>query len=94
MENEVDRWTFTKDMNLDGVFTIADVGQWIGWVFFLPGDLLIEGILLSGPGLAVFLELSRADFGGVLSGIVSVMGWGVDVAVVVVVAAKSEYGEV
>jgi len=69
------RWTFAQDMNLDGVVTISDVGLWIEWVFFLPGDLMIEGILLWGPRLAVFLELSRADFGGLGSGVVSVFGW-------------------
>lgn len=68
------RWQFTRDMNCDGLFTISDVGLWIHWLFFLPGDAVFYG-LLSIPKLAVFLEITPAWYGGWTSGILSILGW-------------------
>ena len=67
------QWGFEADMNRDGAVTISDVGLWIKWLFFYPGDILIGGI---GPSkIGTFLELTPASFGGLGSGVLSVLGW-------------------
>ncbi len=60
------QWLFVSNMNGDGIFTISDVGAWIGWFFFYPGDLVIYGIL-SIEQLARFFEVTPAHYGGLFS---------------------------
>ena len=60
------QWLFVSNMNGDGIFTISDVGAWIGWLFFYPGDLVIYGIL-SIEQLARFFEVTPAHYGGLFS---------------------------
>ena len=75
MENEVSRWTLTKDMNSDGVFTSSDATLWREWLYFLPGDLAIVGLLVWLPELAVFLEISPASIGELGSLVFSGVFW-------------------
>ena len=66
-------WQFAADMNGDGALTIADVGQWAHWLFFMPGDAFIAQF---GPtSVGGFLELSQASFGGATSAWISGLGW-------------------
>ena len=66
-------WRFAVDMNGDGVLTIADLGQWAHWLFFMPGDAFIAQF---GPtGVGGFLELSQTSFGGVTSAWISGLAW-------------------
>jgi hypothetical protein len=64
-------WSFTADMNFDGLLTISDIFLWAQWLAFYPGDWLISKMI--GTKLGVFLELSSLDYGGVFSGIVAVV---------------------
>ena len=63
------------DVNGDGQFTISDVGSWLAQVFFLPGDWLIWTISVYMPAVAGLLEVGDADYGGVVSGLVSACAW-------------------
>ena len=63
-----ERWTFTADMNNDGIVDLSDVGLWAKWVFFAPGDLLLLVCMKHFPGLAQLLELDAASLSGPLSG--------------------------
>ncbi len=65
---------FAWDMTGDGAITISDVGQWVHWGFFLPGDLVIWALMLLEP-IGHFLELSPAWYGGWVSGIFSASCW-------------------
>ncbi len=67
-------WSLKSDMNGDGVTTISDVSAWMGWLFFYPGDIIFA-LALNSPGLAQFLEISPAIYGGWLSGILSALVW-------------------
>ena len=69
------QWAFIADMNHDGAVTISDVGLWLKWLYFYPGDLLHYSILSLAPGVAQFLELSPSSYGGWGSGIVSAFVW-------------------
>ena len=70
-----ERWSLLKDMNRDGVFTISDIGSWVSYIFFAPGDGFIYLILKFFPDVATFLEYSVADYGGISSGIISSIVW-------------------
>ena len=61
-------WSFVSDMNFDGSITVSDVGLWIGWLFFYPGDWIISMIV--GTGFGNFFEFSYLDFGGLFSGFI------------------------
>ena len=63
------------DMNYDGLVTISDIWLWVKWLFFLPGDSAIWLVTDRASEFAIFLELSAADYGGWLSGFLSVIGW-------------------
>lgn len=63
-----ERWTFTADMNGDGLVDLSDVGLWAKWVFFAPGDLLLLVCMKHFPGLALLLGLDAASLSGPLSG--------------------------
>lgn len=69
------RWFIAKDMNCDGVFTISDVGLWLEWAFFLPGDGLLWAVMRGSPKMATFLEITPADYGGWSMGIISASLW-------------------
>jgi len=68
------RWFIAKDMNCDGVFTISDMGLWLEWAFFLPGDGMLW-TLMQLPKIATFLELTPIAYGGWISGIASAVVW-------------------
>lgn len=60
-------------MNADGAVTISDVGLWLKWLYFWPGDTTVQ---LVGPtAIGRFLEISEASYGGLGSGIVSLIAW-------------------
>lgn len=70
-----ERWRLVVDLNRDGHFTVTDLGHWLGYLFHAPGDGLITVLQTTFPGLARFLELGVADFGGMFSGFVSAFVW-------------------
>ena len=69
------RWDWNNDVNGDGKVTISDVGGWLSWVFFWPGDWIIELVIENASSLADFFELTDDPFKGVLSGILSGFIW-------------------
>lgn len=84
------QWHFVTDMNHDGVTTISDISLWIKWLYFYPGDWLLQASMKAAPDLTTFLEVSQESYGGFLSGFISFFAWvlilsilaGVTVAVV------------
>ncbi len=66
------------DMNLDGRFTISDVElwlpilwDWLGWLYFLPGNLVIWAVLTILPEIGLFLEWTTSSYNGAASGLMS-----------------------
>jgi hypothetical protein len=69
------QWYFVADMNLDGSVTITDVGLWMKWLFFMPGDALILASMDTAMGR--FLEVTPTSYGGFGSGVVSFLVWAI-----------------
>ncbi len=69
------RWDWKKDANGDGKITISDLGGWVTWVLFWPGDWIIDLVIENAPQWAEFFELKDDPFEGVLSGILSGVIW-------------------
>ena len=69
--------TFAKlawDMNADGLFTYRDVGEWLAWLYFVPGEFIID-VLARTPGNIRFFELSPASCHGSMSALISLPLW-------------------
>lgn len=73
------------DMNADGVVTISDVGLWMKWVFFWPGDTAVQ--LIGPTAVGRFLEITEASLGGWGTGILSLAVW---CAVIVIIGILDE----
>ena len=77
-ENPFDRWPFarlTLDANGDGHFTAADVFEHLEALFFLPGDVCLFALSTYAAPLAHLLGFGPADYGGVVSGVLSACAW-------------------
>jgi hypothetical protein len=68
------RWTWKRDINDDGKVTISDVVGWVKWVFYYPGDWVIDKLLKQNGKAAAFLELTPDSYGGRISLIISLVG--------------------
>lgn len=84
-------WEFFADMNFDGVTTISDVGLWIQWLYFYPGDWLLRASMKAVPTLTRFLEISQESYGGAYSGLISAIAW-IMLAMAVVTLPSAVYG--
>jgi DNA-binding MarR family transcriptional regulator len=73
------------DLTGDGGVTISDLSRWAVEAFFLPGDWAIWALARYAPAVARFLELDADSYGGVVSGVVSALGWLAVLLVLVVV---------
>ena len=62
-------WEFVSDMNFDGAVTISDVGLWMQWLIYYPGDWFIQYFMNTDVGR--FLEISEANYGELLSLVIS-----------------------
>lgn len=83
--NPLDRWPIAKltlDANGDGQLTFADVFERLWTLLFLPGDLLLYVLSAHAASLARWLEIGPADYGGFVSGVISVCAWFVAFAIV------------
>ncbi len=69
------QWSFVTDMNYSGSVTISDIWLWFKWIYFYPGDGVIYFLVNKASSIGNFLEISYADYGGVLSGIISFIVW-------------------
>jgi hypothetical protein len=58
-----------EDMNGDGRFTVSDVGLWIEYFFFLPGDFLVGQMVIKVPRFSQFFEINDTWCHGFLSGL-------------------------
>ncbi len=65
----------TRDMNVDGQFTLSDVWLWIVHLYFLPGDAVLWLLLTYTPGLATFLELGPSSYQGLFTAMVAGTIW-------------------
>jgi hypothetical protein len=65
------QWEFVADMSFDGFVTISDIGLWVKWLFYYPGDWVI--LKLSHNPFGRFFEFSAADYGGVFSLLISLL---------------------
>jgi len=69
------RFDLVADLTGDGQFTISDIWHWLGWLFHCPGDGAIYLFVHHASSWARFLEISLSDYGGFLSGLLSVFAW-------------------
>ncbi len=70
------RWEeIAVDMNGDGSATISDVGLWVVWAFFLPGDAILIGLMAWLPSVALFLEIGPSAVGSTFAAIISGLLW-------------------
>lgn len=69
------QWRWSADMNEDKVISISDVRAWFGWLFYYPGDLVLDYTIVHQPWAARFFELTPADYQGRLSFVLSLVGW-------------------
>jgi DNA-binding MarR family transcriptional regulator len=63
------------DIDGDGELTLNDADEWLLHMFFLPGDWSLWALTTYAPWAARFLDVGPADYGGVLSGYLSVCAW-------------------
>ena len=80
-------WKFLKDANRDGIFTISDVWVWLWDFVMLPGNSLIYWIITTLPEVGRFLEISESSYGGLISTSVSLIAWGLVVALIFIFRA-------
>jgi len=71
--NPLDR--LALDANGDGQLALADLFEWLSAAFFLPGDGLLLSLATHAAPLAQLLGIGTADYGGVLSALVSICVW-------------------
>jgi len=64
------------DMNGDGYFTISDIGLWVKYFFYLPGDFLVGIIVLNYPRFSRFFEIDVSWCHDFLSGLTGFVFWG------------------
>lgn len=72
------------DMNGDGAFTITDIGLWLQYAFFVPGDWIIWACLQYWPEMSQFLEIDTSVYGSTFSALISVFGWLIIIVVLMV----------
>jgi hypothetical protein len=70
-----DRFQVAADMNNDGRITISDVGLWVKWMLFLPGDGFLSIVILGAPDMADFLEIDSSNLYGWVSLALSLVLW-------------------
>lgn len=68
------RWDTGLDINNDKIYSISDVISWILWIFFMPGDVLIQGLMVS-KSVAIFFEVTPNSYGNIGSFLFSVVYW-------------------
>ena len=75
-------WSFIADMNNSGGITIVDLWLWFKWLFFYPGDYVVNLFIYDAgtepefKAILDFFEIPRNDwFGGWISGIASLYIW-------------------
>jgi hypothetical protein len=66
-------WSFIADMNYDHSITISDLWLWFKWLYFYPGDFILSIVIDTKLGL--FFELTKSNYGGYFSGIISIIIW-------------------
>lgn len=64
-----------EDMNGDGRFTVSDIGLWINYLFYLPGDFLVGQIVINFRGFSRFFEIDASWCHGFLAGLVGFAFW-------------------
>jgi hypothetical protein len=64
------------------------VPYWLVALFFLPGDAALYAMTRYAPSLVNFLEVGSEDYGGLLSGFISVCAWLVTLVVVAILYQK------
>jgi hypothetical protein len=69
------QWKFVSDMNYSGAVTISDFWEWVQWLFFYPGDVVMLLAMGSFHSVGRFFEVSPLSYGGVWSGIFSGFLW-------------------
>ena len=77
------QWHFVADINNSGLVTISDIWLLFKWLYFYPGDYLINFFVEQEPEIGRFLELSYSYYGGFLSGFISLFSWITAIAMVV-----------
>ncbi|MGF1757163.1 hypothetical protein L4D76_04270 [Photobacterium sagamiensis] len=68
-------WSFVADMNFSGSVTVTDVGLWVQWLFFYPGDIAINIMTNFIPQVSDLLGINQGVYGGLISFILSCFLW-------------------
>ncbi|PSW06582.1 hypothetical protein [Photobacterium lipolyticum] len=68
-------WSFVADMNYSGSVTVTDVGLWVQWLFFYPGDIVINMMTTFFPQASGLLGINNEVYGGLISFILSCFLW-------------------
>jgi hypothetical protein len=63
------------DVDGDGRISLADVSSWTTALFLLPGDGLLWATATYAPPVARLFDIGPADYGGLLSGVLSAFAW-------------------
>ena len=73
------QWGFIADMNYSGAITISDIWLWFKWLYFWPGDHIVNMLVESThikPIISFFeITITYDNYGGLFSGIVSFFIW-------------------
>jgi DNA-binding MarR family transcriptional regulator len=73
-----------SDFRAEAQRTLIDAGLWLYQGFFAPGDYLLATLSTHAPRVVQLVGLDAADFGGVLSGVVSAVAWLGAIALIVI----------
>ena len=69
-----ERWIIAIDTDGDGAYTLSDLGRWLEYIFFAPGDALVW-LASRVPAVSAYLELSPDWYSTWAPGIASFAVW-------------------
>jgi hypothetical protein len=67
-------WPDEHDFNCDYKFSVSDLFDGAGWLFHLPGDLVLS-IIMGNSDWRKFFELDVGSFGNAFSTAISIVAW-------------------
>lgn len=74
MDDYSQRWIIAIDTDGDGAYTTSDLGRWLEYIFFAPGDALVW-LAAKIPAISAYLQLSPDWYGGRPAGVASFAVW-------------------
>ena len=68
------RWNAGLDINGDGIFSITDLVKWAVWIFYMPGDVLLQSFMVF-QATTNFFEIGKDSYGNIESLLFSFFYW-------------------